>query len=97
MRDIDVGDIVECIDDTPSRPESQVMPARGDLYTISGLRKVEGGASVRLRELTPSCYLGGPCGCGECGWDVARFRKIYRPDGTLIELLMRAPMVAEEV
>ncbi|HKT53126.1 MAG TPA: hypothetical protein VJP88_01640, partial [Caulobacteraceae bacterium] len=57
--DFTSGDIVECIDDTPSRPESQIMPVLGTLYTITSIRAVGDGQSVRLNELTPSCYLGG--------------------------------------
>ncbi|HEX5265093.1 MAG TPA: hypothetical protein VFW13_16300 [Phenylobacterium sp.] len=84
MSDIKSGDIVECIDDTPRRAESQVMPAWGALYTVTALRALEDGASVRLKELTPTCYLGGPCRCGECGWDIGRFRKVYRPGPELL-------------
>ena len=84
MSDIKTGDIVECIDDTPRRVESRVMPAWGALYTVTTLPTLEDGASVRLKELTPSCYLGGPCACGECGWDIARFRKIHRPGPELL-------------
>ena len=43
---------------------------------------------MRLKELTPSCYLGGVCACGDCGWDAGRFRKVYRPNGELIAALM---------
>jgi hypothetical protein len=85
MSDIRNGDIVECVDDTPRHAESRVMPTWGALYTITGVRRFEDGASVRLKELAPTCYLGGPCGCGQCGWDAGRFRKVYRPDARLIE------------
>ena len=88
MSDIRAGDLVECIDDTPSRPESQIMPDLGALYTITNIRAVGDGASVRLKELTPSCHLGGVCACGDCGWDAGRFRKVYRPNGELIAALM---------
>lgn len=88
MSDITTGDIVECIDDTPSRPESQIMPDLGGLYTVTSVRPVQDGQSVRLKELTPSCYLGGVCACGECGWDAGRFRKVYRPNGDFIASLM---------
>ena len=87
MSDIQKGDIVECVDDTPRHAESQVMPTWGALYTVTHLRAVDGSASVRLKELTPTCYLGGPCGCGDCGWDIARFRKVYRPGPGLLEAL----------
>jgi hypothetical protein len=85
MSDIKNGDIVECIDDMPRHAQSEVMPTWGALYTISGLRSVEGSASVRLKELTPTCYLGGPCACGQCGWAIERFRKVYRPGPGLLE------------
>lgn len=88
MSDISTGDIVECIDDTPSRPESQIMPDLGALYTVTNIRAVGDGASVRLKELTPSCHLGGVCACGGCGWDAGRFRKVYRPSGEFIAALM---------
>lgn len=88
MSDISTGDIVECIDDTPSRPESQIMPDLGGLYTVTSIRPASGGASVRLKELTPSCHLGGACACGDCGWDAGRFRKVYRPSADFIASLM---------
>jgi hypothetical protein len=87
LSDFATGDIVECIDDTPSRPESQIMPALGALYSVTSIRAVADGRSVRLKELTPSCYLGGVCACGDCGWDARRFRKVYRPSGDLIAML----------
>jgi hypothetical protein len=79
LSDIAAGDIVECIDDTPSRPESQVMPDLGALYLVTSIRPVDVGHSVRLKELIPSCHLGGVCACGQCGWDAGRFRKVHRP------------------
>jgi hypothetical protein len=87
MSDITRGDIVECIDDEPRRPESQIMPALGTLYTVASIRPVADGYSVRLRELTPSCYLGGVCACGDCGWDATRFRKVHGPNPDLIVML----------
>ena len=82
------GDIVECVDDVPVRSESTAMPVRGQLYTVASIRAVEGGASVRLREMHPTCYLGGACACGGCGWDARRFRRVLRPDaGWLARLL----------
>jgi hypothetical protein len=92
LSDIAAGDIVECIDDTPSRPESQVMPGLGALYTVTSIRPVDEGRSVRLKELTPSCHLGGKCACGQCGWDAGRFRKVHRPRAEFIaELLQPIP------
>jgi hypothetical protein len=88
--DLIAGDIVECVDDRPGRPESRVMPDLGGLYTITGVRPVGEGHSVRLKELAPSCHSGGPCACGNCGWDAARFRKVYRPNDTLIARLVVA-------
>jgi hypothetical protein len=82
------SDIVECIDDTPVRAESQAMPREGQLYTVARVRHVGGGYSVRLKELAPTCYLGGPCACGECGWDSARFRKVYRPNEARLRAMM---------
>jgi hypothetical protein len=82
--DFTTGDIVECVDDTPNRPESQVMPILGALYTVASIRPLGEGHSVRLKELTPSCHLGGICACGECGWDAGRFRRVYRPSERLI-------------
>jgi hypothetical protein len=91
MCDFTTGDIVECVDDRPS-PESRVMPDLGALYTVASLRPVGEGLSVRLKELTPSCHLGGACRCGECGWDARRFRKIYRPTADFISgLSARTP------
>ena len=89
MSDFTTGDIVECIDDTPSRPESQIMPNLGGLYTVTSIRPIADGRSVRLRELTPSCHLGGVCACGDCGWDAGRFRKVYRPNPDLFARFTR--------
>jgi hypothetical protein len=89
LSDLANGDIVECVDDTPSRPESQIMPDLGGLYTITSIRPIDGGHSVRLKELAPTCFLGGVCACGHCGWDAGRFRKVYRPSGDLIASLTR--------
>jgi len=89
MTDITAGDIVRCIDDTPSRPASRIMPDLNMLYVVAGVRPVGGGHSVRLRELAPSCHRGGACGCGRCGWDARRFRRVYRPDPDLIASLLR--------
>jgi hypothetical protein len=87
LSEIAAGDIVECIDDMPSRPESQIMPVRGGLYAVASIRPVDDGHSVRLKELTPSCHLGGVCACNQCGWDAGRFRKVYRPSGDLLAML----------
>jgi hypothetical protein len=87
LSDLTTGDIVECIDDTPNRPESQIMPILGGLYTVTHLRALGDGHGVRLKELTPTCHLGDVCACGDCGWDARRFRKIYRPDPDLFARL----------
>lgn len=89
MTDITAGDIVKCIDDTPSRPESQIMPDLDMLYVVASIRSVGDGHSVRLRELRPNCHLGGVCACGQCGWDARRFRRVYRPNPDLIASLLR--------
>jgi hypothetical protein len=92
MCEIISGDIVECVDDRPGRPESLVMPQFGALYTVASIRPADGGFSVRLRELSPTCRLGGPCACGDCGWDAARFRRIHRPrPGQFSALLVLDP------
>lgn len=89
LTDIAAGDIVECVDDTPSRPETRIMPDLGALYTVTSVRAVQDGKSVRLKELTPNCWRGGVCACGDCGWDAGRFRKVYRPDGAFIASLLQ--------
>jgi hypothetical protein len=90
--DLLTGDIVECIDDRPVLAESRVMPVLGGLYTVSSVRPVGDGYSVRLKELQPSCHHGGPCACGGCGWDCGRFRKVHRPRaGFIAELLAKTP------
>jgi hypothetical protein len=96
MTDITSGDVVKCIDDTPARAESQVMPELGSLYIVDTIRPVGDGWSVRLRELTPTCHLGGVCACGGCGWDARRFRRVYRPDPDLIARLMQPVDMPEE-
>jgi hypothetical protein len=88
-------DFVECIDDRPLYKQITTMPELGRLYTVESIRPVSGGWSVRLNELTPDCYRGGPCSCGHCGWDSTRFRKVYRPTkDKLAELraLLHAPL-----
>ena len=75
MSQFQSADVVECIDDTPIHAETRVMPRLGERYTVTRTRAVGDGWSVRLLELHPTCHLGGPCRCGECGWDSARFRK----------------------
>lgn len=85
MADFRPSDIVECIDDTRRCAETGVMPQLGQLYTVTKVRTVGDGQGVRLRELIPTCYMGGPCDCGECGWDAARFRKIDRPSDDLAD------------
>jgi hypothetical protein len=60
------------------------MPVSGQLYTVANTRSVAGGQSIRLKELLPTCHLGGACACGECGWDASRFRRVLRPDGRLL-------------
>lgn len=92
MSDIAAGDMVECIDDTPALVESRVMPELGALYVVTSIRPAGDGHSVRLKELTPSCHLGGPCACGGCGWDAGRFRKVHRPvPGVFAGLLCETP------
>ena len=81
------GDIVECIDAAPVRTESQVMPSEGQLYVVASVAPAGEGHSVRLQGLTPTCYLSGPCACGQCGWDASRFRKVYTPNRELISSL----------
>lgn len=88
------ADVVECIDDVPVRPETRVMPRRGERYTVTRTRAIGDGWSVRLLELQPTCHLGGPCRCGECGWDSSRFRKIM-PDETVERSVTRR--IAEPV
>jgi hypothetical protein len=75
MSQFQSADVVECIDDTPIHSETRVMPRLGERYTVTRTRQVGDGWSVRLLELHPTCHLGGPCRCGDCGWDAARFRK----------------------
>ena len=92
MFDFEALDIVECIDDEPLRPDSRIMPRKGKLYTVDAVRPVAGRHSVRLIELAPECSLGGPCECGDCGWDARRFRRVFRPrHPTLRSLLKTRP------
>lgn len=71
------------------RAETRVIPQLGQLYIVSCVRCVGDGYSVRLKELTPTCYLGGPCRCGECGWDAGRFRKVYRPNDATLRTMLK--------
>lgn len=80
MCQLRASDFVECVDNKPIHKQTKTMPELGRLYTIESVRSVSGGFSVRLNELTPDCYKGGSCTCGNCGWDASRFRKVYRPE-----------------
>jgi hypothetical protein len=74
------SDVVKCIDNTPIHKQSKTMPSLGRTYTVESVRAVGDGFSVRLVELTPDCYKGGPCECGCCGWDAGRFRRVPTVD-----------------
>ena len=78
MCDLQALDVVECVDDTPVLKQSNTMPQIGCFYRVQSVRRVGDGFSVRLFELTPDCHLGGPCDCGNCGWDSGRFRLVQR-------------------
>lgn len=80
MLDLKPGDYVECIDNCPQFSISIIMPETDRLYTVESIMFIAGGYSIRLNELTPSCFRGGTCTCGKCGWDARRFRRVYRPD-----------------
>jgi hypothetical protein len=86
MCEFQATDIVECIDDTPVHKQSRTMPQCGRLYRVHSVRHSGDGYSIRLRELTPECYRGGPCCCGNCGWDSGRFRLVDRPTGGRLAL-----------
>jgi hypothetical protein len=88
MTDIATGDIVKCVDGAPDR-SNQIMPAPDMLYVVESVRPADDGPRVRLKELKPTCRLGGSCGCGGCGWEARRFRRVYRPDPGLIARLLR--------
>ena len=83
MCELKAFDIVECVDDTPVQTQSRTMPVAGLLYRVQSVRRVGDGYSIRLSELTPDCYRGGPCSCGSCGWDSGRFRLAHRPGDKL--------------
>jgi hypothetical protein len=102
MLDLRPGDYVECVDNQPDIPISMIMPNIDRLYTVEDVRFVAGGYSVRLNELAPSCYLGGSCTCGDCGWDARRFRRVYRPHARNLEpfrklLRRRKPAIADPI
>lgn len=80
MSHLRAGDVVKCINNTPLLRRSTTMPALDRTYTIESIRAVDGGFSVRLVELAPDCWQGGPCRCGACGWDAMRFRRVPRVD-----------------
>ena len=87
MCDFRTSDYVECIDDRQSGKQFRTMPELGRLYTVQAVRSVGGRHRVRLNELAPDCYRGGACACGDCGWDAARFRRVYRPEAKNIAAL----------
>ena len=95
MCDFQARDLVECIDGSPVLQQSRAMPELGQRYYVESVRKVGDGYSVRLFEVLPECYLGGPCTCGNCGWDAARFRLVRRFSrdklGVLRDLLENTP------
>lgn len=94
MCDFEPLDLVECIDNEPTLPQSRVMPDTGRLYTVDSVRQVADVQSVRLIELEPECRRGGPCACGECGWDGRRFRRVYRPVRESVSALLQPPYPA---
>ena len=98
MCDLRASDYVECIDNIPVQANSRTMPELRRLYTVESVRPVGDGYSIRLNELEPDCHSGGACGCGECGWDSTRFRRVYRPTPDKIAALtalLDAPVPCE--
>lgn len=89
MCELKANDLVECIDDDPTHLNSLNMPERGRRYTVASIRPAGDGHSVRLAGLVPECRRGGPCDCGECGWDARRFRRIYRPKAANLDVFRR--------
>ena len=85
MCHLQASDFVECIDNKPLYKASVTMPELGRMYRVESVRCAGDGFSVRLIELTPECYKGGTCDCGDCGWDAGRFRRVYRPDDEKLE------------
>lgn len=74
------SDLVECVDNSPVHQQSKIMPELDRLYKVESIRWLAGGYSIRLEGLPPTCFKGGCCACGECGWDARRFRHVYRPE-----------------
>ena len=86
MCDLKAFELVECVDDIPVLKQSKTMPEAGRQYHVASVKRIGDGYSVRLLELTPDCHVGGPCACGDCGWDSGRFRRILRQNDRLAKL-----------
>jgi hypothetical protein len=96
MCDFRHGDVVVCIDDGPHRHTRRPCPyTKGRAYTVrktvlhdkSGLRAMV----VSDLPIEDQLYLwgtpGGPTALH--GWITDRFRRVYRPDGTLTASLLK--------
>lgn len=100
MCDLQALDVVECIDATPVLKQSKTMPQLGRLYRVQSVRKIGDGYSVRLFDVTPECHLGGPCNCGNCGWDSRRFRRVQGPEKdrlTVLRVLLSSSKTAPDL
>jgi hypothetical protein len=85
MCDFQPGDVVVCVDDQPRAPVfSTVNVTKGACYTVSRVydpsQTRHGRASVELNEVT--------LGRGQ-SYVADRFRRVYRPDGTLTASLLK--------
>ena len=80
-----VGSLVECINDTFSELEFENLPVRGQIYTVREV--LDKHKSIRLEEIinVPRYYT---LGYMECAFLQHRFRELQSPDEVNIEELI---------
>ena len=86
----EVGDMVECVDASLARGVIQLE--LGELYTITGYsagidwntRQPASGVTVDKAPVPAGCF-----------WHTSRFRRVYRPDSTLIVTLLSQPVLED--
>ena len=98
MCDFEIGDAVVCIrEDGGPALAGQILPAVGSVYIVSKVLPAEA-----IEDNRAGLYLSGCCGgfsADGIAWafDAEDFRRVYRPDGSLISKLLEPVDLGEEV
>ena len=88
----EVGDMVECVDARPAAGMPEMPLVLGELYTVTD-------ADIGIDHFTGA--LGNYVMVDkaplpdDCGWAASRFRRVYRPDSTLIVTLLSQPVLED--